>query len=260
MAKDSIMQFAVFGLATGGAMMVRGFRKFRVRRKIEDLPSSRIALAAQGLVEFEGKARPFGGKVFQATDGQPTLFSRVMIEQYRSGKKSRWVERWSYDLGERFLIEDSTGVANVIVKGAELHLKRETILWNLLPPAQQQAFLLESAGKISSPSAMSSGEWRVTEEKVTLDEDVLVIGNFRTRRNEPEVVIRIPGTPVTERKVRSSGGLMRDPIHPLILADGTQQEVLSRVNHGVWNMILGAAAFSFGVACAIFEILGHRRP
>jgi hypothetical protein len=262
MSRDSLLQFAVFGLVAGSAMMFRGYRKFRVRRKIEDLPTSRIAQAAQGLVELQGKARPYGGKVFVASDGALTLYSRVTIEQYQSsGKNSRWVTRWKYDLGERFLIEDSTGVAHVIVKGAELHLEQETMSWDILGPERQRAFLLESAGKIDSPSAMSSGDWRVTEEKVTLDEDILVIGNFRTRSNEPELVIRLPGSSVVpERKVRSSGGLMRDAVHPLILADGTQQEVLARVNHGVWNMILGAAGVSIGFILAILEFKDFSRP
>jgi hypothetical protein len=259
-AKDNLLQFAVFGLITGGALMIRGYRKFRIRRKIEDLPTSRIAQAAQGLVEFEGKARPYGGKVFTSVDGLPTLYSRVTIAEYLSkGKKSRWVTRWTYELGERFLIEDTTGVAHVMVKGAELHLKREIRQWDLIDPIRKRTFLADSVGKISSPGAMSSGEWRVTEEKVTLDEDLLVIGNFRTRQNEPEVVIQHPGNQVPGRKVKSSGGLMRDAVHPLILADGTQQEVLSRVNHGVPIMILGAAAVSVGVVLAVMEIWGFQQ-
>jgi hypothetical protein len=256
MARDNLLELAIFGVFTGTALLVRGYRKFRVRRKIEDLPTSKIGLAAQGLVEFQGKARAYGDRVFQSMDGLPALYSRITIEQYRSGKNSRWEVRWQYDLGERFLIEDGTGVAHVMVKGAELHLQRETRLWNLLDSARQQAFLSASAGKISSPSSMSLGEWRIIEEKVTLDEDLLVIGNFRTRRSEPEVVIRSPHHHEPERKMKSSGGLMRDPVHPLVLADGTQQEVLARVNHGVLTMIGGAAALSVGVLCAILKIWG----
>jgi hypothetical protein len=258
-AKNNLLELALFGLFTGGAFMVRGYQKFRVRRKIEDLPTSRISMAAQGLVEFQGKARPYGDRVFVSADGLPTVYSRITIEEYRSSRKSsQWVQRWHFDLGERFLIEDETGVAHVIAKGAELHLEKETTTWSLLGSARQQAFLAASAGKISSPSAMSFGQWRVIEEKVVQDEDILVIGNFRTRRNETEVVIRSPGNPGPERRIRTSGGLLRDPVHPLILADGTQQEVLARVRHGVWTMILGAAALSAGVVFAILEFWGDR--
>ncbi len=259
MAKDNLLQLAAFGLVSGVGLIYSGYRKFRVRRKIEDLPTSRIGLAAQGLVEFQGKARPYGGKVFVSADGSQALFAQVTIEQYVSGKNGGWKKRFSYEIGERFLIEDDTGVAHVLVKGAELHLKSEIIAWDSLGSFRQQGFLALSSGKVKAPFLMATGQWRVIESKVVADEDLLVIGMFKTRQNEPEVVVTSPGSSQPERRMKSSGGLMKDPIHPLVLADGTQQEVLSRVNHGVWIMILGAAAISVGVVFGILEYLDFHR-
>ncbi len=255
MARDRTLEFVIGGLVVGGTLMINGFRRFRVRRKIEDLPTSRISTAAQGLVEFQGTALPYGARASSAADGAKVLFSRVKVEYYRSGKNGGWKTRWTYDSGERFLLQDETGVAHVIVKGAELFLKSETTQWDAMTPEARRVFLQAAGSNISSPGSLDSGSWRIVEQKITEGEKVLAIGVFKTRRNEPEVVLKDPLSGAETRQ-RSSGGLMKDQVHPLVLADGTQEEVLSRVNHGVLMMIFGAVLISGAVFVGLSRYFG----
>jgi hypothetical protein len=237
----------------GGVFLVRGFRHFRVKRKIEDLPTSKIGTAAQGLVEFQGQARVYGGRGFVALDGTPVVYSQIQVEYYQSGKNAGWKTKWSYAVGDRFLIEDSSGVAHVIVKGADFFLEQETTLWNEVPRDQKVLFLSSAGRNIGNPSRMDSGSWRIVERKITEGESILVIGKFKTRAEEPEVTIFDPLTG-SERKIRSSGGLMKDQVHPLLIADGTQDQVLKRVHWGLLGMVLGALFLTVGILMTLSKL------
>lgn len=237
----------------GCAFLVYGFRVWRVRRRIEDLPTSKIGTAAQGLVEFQGQARVYGGRGFVALDGTPVVYSQIQVEYYKSGKNGGWRTRWSYEVGDRFLIEDSSGLAHVIVEGADFFLEQETTLWNEVPRDQKVLFLSSAGRNIDNPSRMDSGSWRIAERRITEGESVLVIGKFKTRAEEPEVTIFDPLTG-SERKIRSSGGLMKDQVHPLLIADGTQDQVLKRVHWGLLGMVLGALFLTVGILMTLSKL------
>jgi hypothetical protein len=201
----------------GLGIMWKGFRRFRIKQLLEDLPTSKIGFAAQGLIEIQGRALPFQGKFYSTFRGEKTVYLNFTLQQWtRNGKKSEWQTIQTTTLGEEFLIEDPSGVAHVEIKGADLELKDEVY----------QTGTPSWPAEITMPSLFSLQQrekYRVLEKKIVPGSEVTVIGSFK------------------------SGGFKKDSKHPFIIGDGHQDSLLKRTSYGAPTMILGAALVAAGV-------------
>jgi hypothetical protein len=101
---------AGFLLALGATWY--GFRRIRVKRWIENLPTSKAAGAACGLVELSGRVR--------VPEDEPPIEAPLSMrdcvwyhyrvrEKRRSGKRTRWVTVEDRSAGMPFLCEDDSG-------------------------------------------------------------------------------------------------------------------------------------------------------
>jgi hypothetical protein len=126
-----------------------GFRNWRLARLIDDTPLSRIRSAAQGYVELSGTAR--------RTDGEPNL-----------GPLTRLPCVWW-----QFRIEHDTGTCLVDPSGADVR-PGTSITWRgsspwPVPPGEGRRFM-----------GLDGGDYRYTEHRIDEQENVHVIGDFRT--------------------------------------------------------------------------------
>ncbi len=171
LAKDA----AVWPYALAAMSIVSFFAwiaAYRRYRQIHDLPTSKVASAAQGYVELFGRAELLpGGSLVSTRTGLPCCWMRYYVERKVSGDKLRYyVERktfgdkWEYvDSGvsnDHFLLVDDTGQCVISPEGAEVMTGKETWTegdyrhteWLLVPKG-----MLYAVGEFSTASGAVTG-------------------------------------------------------------------------------------------------------
>jgi len=114
--------FALLGLLAATVFAWFGFRSVRLKRTIENLPTSRTAGAAWGLVELKGKVEPCGATAafVGPLSGRPCVWYHYTVKERRgSGKNARWVTIEDRRVDGRFLLVDSEGRLPVESAGSE---------------------------------------------------------------------------------------------------------------------------------------------
>jgi hypothetical protein len=97
---------------------------YRRYRHIHDLPTSRVASAAQGYVELYGRAAQLpGATIVSRLSAQPCCWYRYQIMRRTSNNKWEHVE--SGTSHEHFLLVDDTGECVISPDGAEVLVKRK---------------------------------------------------------------------------------------------------------------------------------------
>ena len=92
------------------------------RRAIVDTPTSRIASAAQGVVELSGRGKPLEPPLFSRLHGLPCLWYRYQLEEKQDNEWKIVAEEES-DLS--FILDDGSGTCVVDVEGAEILTKHQ---------------------------------------------------------------------------------------------------------------------------------------
>lgn len=97
---------------------------YRRYRHIHDLPTSRIASAAQGYVELSGRSELLpGATILSRLSGQPCCWFRYYIERRTSDNK--WEHVDSGTSHEHFLLVDDSGECVISPDGAEVLTRRK---------------------------------------------------------------------------------------------------------------------------------------
>ena len=107
-------------LATG----LLGFgRAIRHARLIADTPTARIASAAQGYTELQGRGQPLDGTpLLSPVNALPVLWYRLVTERRQSDGKWRVVSIDTSDAS--FLLDDGSGQCVIDPDGAEMLVRR----------------------------------------------------------------------------------------------------------------------------------------
>lgn len=106
---DSII-VAAFGFGAGIYFFYKGLHELRLRRLIQNTPTSKIRSMSMGLVELKGNARFNGAPLISPISKKECVFYSYIVEEYRNaGKHSRWVKIAGKKSGGKFCIEDDTG-------------------------------------------------------------------------------------------------------------------------------------------------------
>jgi hypothetical protein len=108
----------------------------------------------------------------------------------KRGKNSSWETVHEEVEGDRIVVSDGTGLAEVSFDGAELIVTEKTTHWKDLPPHVQEAALARWGGYMGSPAVTGSGFFaslgspriRFKEGTVLVGSPVYVRGSFRTSR------------------------------------------------------------------------------
>jgi hypothetical protein len=254
----------VFGLGAG--LLFSGFKRFRIRRQIEDMPTSRIATAAQGLVEFQGFANSVASDYAKSIDQTPVACSYLEIEEYvNKGKKgSEWEVRYRGFLVDRFLVTDESGSAWVLARESDLRIEPRIrgyhelsestlshLLENVLPKLGGIGFSMkEWAGSGLGGSILKAffgqlrhDHWRVSEKNIEIGQPVYVLGQFKTRALEKTVGVFKDFTGKVY-EIAPKGGVMSVSGNPFVVSNRHQNELLAKIDHGIKMMIGGAAIIS----------------
>ena len=122
---DLIDQIAYHGMASGAAPFILavlsfgyGFYHLRIKRKIENTPTSRIRSVAMGMVEIKGRAlRKYA--LVTPMSHTPCVYYR--LTRYRKDKNNRWqaIGVTSSD-NASFFLEDDTGRIEINPAGARV--------------------------------------------------------------------------------------------------------------------------------------------
>ena len=131
-------------------------------RAIRDTPTSRVASSAQGYVELTGRGKPFGDTpLISKLRALPCLWYRYKIEErYKTKDGHSWRTIDSGESSDSFLLRDDTSDCLVDPEYAEIITKHH--------------------------DQWQSGEHRYTEWKLIKDDNIYVIGEFRTRSGAVE--------------------------------------------------------------------------
>lgn len=240
----------------GGGLILDGWKRMRLRRLVEDMPTSPIQSAPQGFIEVQGEAYAFSRDVYSGLNGSPMLYVEYKAQRYvRRKKNSGWETMFECTLGERFLLRDQSGWAHVLMKGANLQLREEEYDWDLLGGDAQAHFMEKIFPRMTVNGwnqTIGDGEWRILERGIHPGETVYVLGSLKTRQNEPQYDIEVAAGKIA--RIAPVGGIMKQGVQPLVIADCHQPMLLQRIgNWSLARMILGAAAIALA---AYFLISG----
>ena len=107
-------------LATGLLGWVRALRHARL---IADTPTARIASAAQGYTELQGRGQPLDGTpLLSPVNALPVLWYRLVTERRQSDGKWKVVSTDTSDAS--FLLDDGSGQCVIDPDGAEMLVRR----------------------------------------------------------------------------------------------------------------------------------------
>lgn len=170
--------YPILGTCLGTGLFFWGFRIFRKKKLIEDLPTSTIRGMAMGLVEVCGIAGR--EKILTAPlSGESCVMYQYLIERYqKSGKSRDWVTIARGNSFEcDFILKDKTGSVAVLPMGAEIICSVryffETRFGSGLPD-QLKSFMSQSG--LSYQGLFGTHKLRFTERYIMADEQVYVLG------------------------------------------------------------------------------------
>jgi hypothetical protein len=138
---------------------------YRRYRQIHDLPTSRVASAAQGYVELSGKSRLLPGQpVASRLSNQTCCWYAYQVEE--KGSKDQWRTVEEGKSVEQFLLVDASGQCVISPDGAEV-LTRENKNWIHGDRRYTEWFILEGANcyAIGEFSTKTAGAATVREER-----------------------------------------------------------------------------------------------
>lgn len=165
-----------------------GFNLFRLKRRIENTPTSRIRSLAMGMVEVHGRARRQYALVAPMTQ-LPCVYYR--LRRYRRNEKSNWKLTSDTNSGHvPFIIEDSTGRVSVNPRGASVSA------------GEKHQGSAGQANMLFGVRGESDSNERWVEETIAEGTSLYVLGSA--------AVLKKPGKSLNERKIEKLRELKLD--------------------------------------------------
>jgi len=190
----------IVGFAFGVILFHRAFKAHKRLRHIEDTPRSKVASAAQGMVELQGFAWPQTETIKTLNDKDAVYYEfKLQREESRGSGKNRrkvWVTILTKSHKPDLLLVDPTGTALIKSATAEMEmLKSQTRNWRRLSVKEKNYVSTNFVGdKLSGfpPSNFLGGffgvNYQVVESFILRGSPLYASGDFRTGINGPELV------------------------------------------------------------------------
>lgn len=180
---EDALKVGGFLLFAGAGCLHDGLKRIRQLRAVGDAIRSDIRNAPQGLVLIDGHALPYR-KPIRNLRGAPSVFRELTFEVASDGDDPIWVKVDSIVEGERFIVSDGTGIAEVRTGGAEFLFPEIIHYWSRLS-AEIQADLRQRYGKKvgglleKEESLFQKGRrFRILERCLEVGAPVCIRGNF----------------------------------------------------------------------------------
>ena len=140
MRLDPYLPLAALAAVGGPGLLLSGFRDFRLKRLIENTPTSRIRSMAMGLAEVNGVIE-CRSMVTAPFSGRPCACWSVDVSV--QGRKNVWHVVHRATSGNPFFLRDETGVALVYPRGAEckVHFGVEEVCAGITLPECYASYL-----------------------------------------------------------------------------------------------------------------------
>ncbi|MBW2971899.1 E3 ubiquitin ligase family protein [Candidatus Woesearchaeota archaeon] len=122
-----VLVYSILGFFVGIGLFIKGFTWFRLKRMIENMPTSKIRSLAMGLAEIYGEVVPAEKNVLKSPlTGKDCVYYKYKIEERRSsGKNSYWATIKSGTDMVNFFLKDNTGAVLVDPKGAQVDIPED---------------------------------------------------------------------------------------------------------------------------------------
>jgi len=125
MVNARALVYSVIFAGVGVFLIWTGFQAFKMKRLIENIPTSKIRSVAMGLVEIAGHVVS-DKKLKSPFSNKDCVYYKYIIQEYRSsGKHSRWVTIKKGNDCVPFYLKDSTGKVLVDPKGANIDIPKD---------------------------------------------------------------------------------------------------------------------------------------
>ncbi len=165
-----------------------GFKKWRRKRLIENIPTSKIRSMAMGLVELQGKAQQWMYSIKGPLSGRDCVFYKFLVERYeRRNKNSSWVKvADGGSLDNLFHLDDGTGKVLINPRQAEFHLDKpdfyyESGAFGGSIPSNLIDFLEKN--EIKYQSWLGNHRMRFREWNICPNNQVFVLGSVAKNEN-----------------------------------------------------------------------------
>jgi hypothetical protein len=121
---DDLIEWGFIGLGVGIYLFYKGFSWFKLKRLIENTPTSKIRSLAMGLVEIYGSVVPYQKKLLKSplTDSDCVYYSYRIEVRRGSGKNRHWATIKKGSDSVHFNLKDDTGSVLVDSKGAKVDI------------------------------------------------------------------------------------------------------------------------------------------
>lgn len=183
MGEGDPLIYSIIGFFGGLYLFYKGLAWFRLRRLIENLPTSKVRSIAMGLVEIYGEVKPFQAKLLKSPllQKECVYYDMQIKEKRGSGKHSHWVTICSGKDMVPFILKDETGEVLVDPHEAKVDFRKDldcssgTIKIGQSQKLPQTALDYMKAKNIALSVFLGMGNPRTYTEIVISPKDMLYI-------------------------------------------------------------------------------------
>lgn len=228
------MVFAIGGVG----WFAEGIALRRMRRLLENLPTSDIRSMPTGLVEVKGTAQ-WKEALSSPISETPCVYYAYKVEQWQYRKDgSRWVIIALGDSGERlFYIEDNTGRALVDPVGAEISSPADNVrTYNDYRdlPQHLKSLLDQEDNRLLRLMRKDRGALMFTENYIGIDQEIYILG---TAVSNPDHASK---TGRREENSLEDIVIQRGKAIPVFyISDRSETEISRRMNRSSIRRLLG---------------------
>ena len=116
---DDGFGIGVMLIILGLIMFYNSLKNLKIKRLIENVPTSKARSVAMGLAELKGKIESRNKTLSDPFDGKDCVYWHIHIQQYmKRGKRRTWVTRHKAKKQVPFYLTDQTGSVLVNMQGA----------------------------------------------------------------------------------------------------------------------------------------------
>ncbi len=252
MAWDSrVVIYSITGFFFGLYLFFKGFSWLKLKRLIENMPTSKIRSVAMGLAEIYGEVVPAQGKLLKSplTEKDCVYYLYQVQEYRRSGKSGRWVTIKSDTQMAHFFIKDESGIVLVEPKKAQIDIPEDFKFQSGLgrdPPKIIIEFLKANGLSFESLFGINKS-MKFVEYFIAPKDRLYVIG---TAGDNPFIEEATASNSTADIMIQRGNNKI------YYISDKPEKEVLKRFKWKTFAGLYGGAALSVICLVIIFLYLG----
>lgn len=248
MTDGRVLLYSIAGFAGGLYLFFKGFGWLKLKRLIENMPTSKVRSLAMGLVEVYGSVKPYDKTLISPLLKRKCFYYNYSVQEMRgSGKNAHWVTLKKETDMVHFNLEDSTGKVLVDPKGAKFDVETDFRFesgFGKDPPALIRDFLKRSNLSFETFLGINK-KMKYTETLVEPNDKLYVLGTAGDNPFVDEATAQKGVEDIMIQKGRN------EKIY--YISDKSEKDIVGRLKWRSLGGIIGGALLS--VSCLISIIL-----